>query len=221
MSKPVSAVVTALENERRYIAKELHDSVAQTTQQLSLQAGICRKLLAHGHLEMLQQELAALEQRVQLAAGQVRELIADLRPPHLEPESSLVEYVQYAIKIHQERGGPPVEFQPPLDTLCPELSQAQKLPLMRIVQEGLLNVHKHAGAKQVYLTLALTDEQLVLTIMDNGQGFDPVEVETRPIDRGGSGLVNMRVRAEALGGTLVITSSPTGTEIRLNLPVTD
>ena len=62
-------LLTALENERRYAARELHDGVAQTTLQLGLQAGICRKLLEHGKLEMLADELAQLETRIQMASG--------------------------------------------------------------------------------------------------------------------------------------------------------
>ncbi len=219
MSKPDSSILTALENERRYVAKELHDGVAQTTQQLSLQAGICRKLLERGNLAMLAQELTALEGRLQLVSGQVRELITDMRPPQLEPEAPLTEYVQYAINVHQERGGPPVEFQ--LADPLPELPLAQKLPLMRIIQEGLLNIHKHAKAGQVCLKLLMVEAQLVLTLTDNGLGFDPLEVNRRPTDRGGAGLANMRLRAKAMGATLTITSGNTGTEIRLSLPVKD
>jgi two-component system sensor histidine kinase DegS len=78
-------LLQALENERRYTARELHDGVAQTTLQLGLQAGICRKLLERGNLAMLNQELIELEARIQLASTQVRDLIADMRP-QLEPE---------------------------------------------------------------------------------------------------------------------------------------
>src|SRR5688572_29241532 len=108
MDDQATQLLDALEDERRYVARELHDSVAQTTLQLGLQAGICRKLLERGNLEMLGRELANLEERIQVASRQVREMISDMRPPLVEPEASLVDYLEHEIKIHQERGGPQV-----------------------------------------------------------------------------------------------------------------
>jgi len=77
----VSDALQMVENERRYVARELHDGVAQTTQQLILQASLCRKLLERRRLDMLAQELSGLEARAQHASNQVRELITDMRPP--------------------------------------------------------------------------------------------------------------------------------------------
>jgi two-component system sensor histidine kinase DegS len=212
------AALNALENERRYVARELHDGVAQTTLQLGLQAGICVKLLERGNLEMLAQELAALEARVQLASTQVREVIADMRPPQLEPDAPLKEYVQSAINSHVERGGAWLEFQNNLSDQ-PPLSPAQKLTLTRIVQEALLNIRKHAQAKTVRLSLAEDADNFYVIIADNGRGFDPAEVEAHPVDRGG-GLANLRARAETLGGTLIIARDASGqwTEVKVTLP---
>ncbi|HXV42252.1 MAG TPA: ATP-binding protein [Anaerolineae bacterium] len=212
------AALNALENERRFVARELHDGVAQTTLQLGLQAGICVKLLERGNLEMLAQELAALEARIQLASTQVREVIADMRPPQLEPDALLKEYVQFAINSHVERGGAWLEFQ---DNLAhqPPLSPAQKLTLTRIVQEALLNIRKHAQAKIVRLSLTEDADNFYVIIADNGRGFDPAEVEIHPADRGG-GLANLRARAETLGGSLVIARDASGqwTEVKVTLP---
>ncbi len=214
------SLLSALENERRYVARELHDGVAQTTLQLGLQAGICRKLLERGNLEMLAQELAALESRIQLASSQMRDIIADLRPPRLEPDAPLKEYLQAAITTHVERRGAPLELQLNLPGRPPQLSASQKLTLTRIVQEALLNIRKHAQAENIRLSLAEDRDNFYLLVADNGQGFDPAEVEARPVDRGGAGLTNLRVRAEALGGTLSIARDAGGewTEVKLTLP---
>jgi signal transduction histidine kinase len=213
------AALNALENERRYVARELHDGVAQTTLQLGLQVGICLKLLERGNLEMLAQELAALEARIQLASTQVREVIADMRPPQLEPDAPLKEYMQAAINTHVERDGAWLEFQDNL-TDQPPLSPAQKLTLTRIVQEALLNIRKHAQAKTARLSLAEDADNFYVIIADNGRGFDPAEVEARSDDRGGAGLANLRARAEALGGTLTIARDASGqwTEVKVTLP---
>jgi signal transduction histidine kinase len=213
-------LVNALENERRYVAKELHDGVAQTALQLGLQAGICRKLLERGNLDMLARELVELEAGVQLASTQIRHLIADMRPPQVEPEATLAEYIQHVVNIHRERGGPPVELQLETPASSPDFSPSQKLILARVVQEAMLNIRKHAQAKNVRLTLADEGDQFQLIIADNGQGFDLAEVQTRPVDRGGAGLANLRVRAEAMGGKLTIGRDDNRgwTEVKLTLP---
>jgi two-component system sensor histidine kinase DegS len=216
----IETALNVLENERRYVAKELHDGVAQTTLQLGLQAGICRKLLERGNLEMLGQELIALEGRLQLASAQVRDVIADMRPPRLEPEAPVSEYLQSAIKTHRDRGGAPVEVQVNLPDRPLRLSIVQKLTLTRIVQEALLNIRKHARAKHARLALDADPDSFYLVIADDGQGFDPAEVESLPVDRRGAGLANLRARAEALGGTLTIARDTAGewTEVKVTLP---
>ncbi len=214
----VESSIESLENERRYVARELHDGVAQTTLQLGLQAGICRKLLERGNLDMLANELTALETRVQLASSQVREVIAEMRPPRLEPDAPLKEYLQTAINTHVERGGAWLEFQDNLADESP-FSPVQKLTLTRIVQEILLNVRKHAQAGQVRLGLSENASYIFLTVADNGRGFESAEVEVRSVDRGGAGLANLRARARALGGKLTIVRGPggQGTEVKVSV----
>ncbi len=213
-------LVNALENERRYVARELHDGVAQTTLQLGLQAGICRKLLERGNLDMLARELVELEAGIQLVSTQVRHIIADMRPPQVGPEATLADYIQYVVNIHRERGGPPVELH--LETLAssPDFSLSQKLLLTRVIQEALLNIRKHAQAKNVRLTLTDNGDQFHVVIADNGKGFDLAEVQARPLDRGGAGLANLRTRAEAIGGMFTIRRDGSGgwTEVKLTLP---
>lgn len=219
MTAQLKILLETLENERRYVAKELHDGVAQTTLQLGLQASICRKLLERGNLSMLAQELVELEGHLQLASTQVRGLIAEMRPPQLESEAPLGEYIQQVISLHQERGTPPVAFRAASPPQLPCLSAEQKLTITRIIQEALLNIHKHAQAKHICLTLVGDEDHLVLTVADDGKGFDLAEVESRPVDRGGAGLSNLRARAQAIGGRLTITTAVgAGTEVKLRLP---
>ena len=216
----LEAMLNSLENERRYVARELHDGVAQTTLQLGFQAAICRKLLERGNFEMLAQELSALEARVQLASTQVREVIADLRPPRLEPDAPLKEYLQSASDTHWERKGESRDLQINMPDPLSQLYPAQKLALTRIVQEALLNIRKHAQAKNIRLSLTNDADNFYLLIADNGKGFDLAEVAGRPVDRGGAGLAQMRARAEAVGGMLTVGRDATGewTEVKVILP---
>lgn len=221
MTEPTIKLLRALEDERRYVAVELHDGVAQTTQQLSLQAGICRKLLEHNKLDMLTGELAQLETRCQVASRQLREMIAQMRPPKVEPEAGPNAYFQQVIDDHLEQGGAPVEYTYQWSTEeGPGLTGLQWLGLARIVQEALLNVRKHAQASKVKLKAGEDEHNFYLIIADDGEGFDLAAVKARTADKGGAGLANLQVRAEAIGGRLTIatdTGGP-GTEISVTWP---
>jgi len=209
-----------VENERRYIARELHDGVAQTAQQLILQASLCRKLLERRRLEMLADELADLETRAQHASNQVRELMADLRPPLTQPTAPFVEAIRAELDIHSARGGPPAEFELQTKEAVPNLSNALRLALTRILQEALLNARKHAAARKITVTLALDGRTLRLTVADDGQGFSTSELLARPPERGGAGLTSMRSRALALGGAFKIQTAPgQGTRIEASIPI--
>jgi signal transduction histidine kinase len=216
-------LLNALENERRFTANELHDGVAQTTLQLGLQAGICRKLMEHNQLDMLATELAQLEERVQVASNQVKALIQDLRPPVIDTDTpDLQQFIEYAIEVHHQRGGAPVTFLNKLDADI-MLSQPQMLGLMRIVQERLLLVRKYAQAGQVQITLWAEPDILYLRITDNGRKFDAVAVngQAGAKNGAGAGMVNLQTRTSAVGGTLNIAANPDGdgTKITVQLPL--
>jgi two-component system sensor histidine kinase DegS len=219
MPDSLDQLLIALENERRYVARELHDGVAQTTLQLGLQIGICAKLLERGKLEMLTGELAQLEERIRLVSQQIRDIINDMRPPLVAPESGLAEYLQQIIDTHTKRGGPPVVSHFNWSEPDLRLTELQTLTLARLVQEALLNIRKHAKADQVQLDFSAEAETLSLTIADNGQGFDIDEVGARPADQGGAGLANLRARAEAIGGSFALNRTAAGwTEVTVRLP---
>ena len=209
-------LLNTLENERRYVARELHDGVAQTTLQLGLQAGICRKLLDRGNLEMLADELAQLEERIQTASHQVREVIADMRRPQIESDSDLAEYIQRAIDTHLTRGGPPVDCECDFSGF-PPYSVQQKLALYRILQEALLNIRKHANAQNVNISMLSNDKDFTLVIADDGQGFNLAEVKARPLDKGGAGFANLEVRAQVVGGAVTVgpKANGKGTEVKI------
>ncbi|MCB0163595.1 MAG: hypothetical protein KDI79_05170 [Anaerolineae bacterium] len=214
MDTPSETLLNALENERRYVAKELHDGVAQTTLQLGLQAGICGKLLERGSFERLAAELNQLEERIQLASRQIREVISDMRPPAVEETAGLEVYIDALIEDHIHRGGPPVNFQFDWGETEANLSQAAKLTLTRVVQEALLNIRKHARAGQVWVNFSIDPHYACVTVTDDGQGVDLAQ------QKHGSGLENMKVRLEALGGSLSGVRPPagTGTQLIVRLP---
>ena len=102
----------------------------------------------------------------------------------------------------------------------PELSTTVALSIYRLVQEALTNIAKHAAASRVAVTVTREEEQLRVEVADNGQGFVPDVDTERPRRRSGIGLVSMRERAELLGGTLEIDTSPgQGTRLTARIPL--
>jgi two-component system sensor histidine kinase DegS len=209
-----------IENERFYVARELHDGVAQTTQQLILQAGLCRKLLERRRLETLAEELTTLEERAQHASQQIREFIADMQPPRAESDAPFVEWVRAEIDTHLARGGPPTEFELQTREPIPDLPDETRIAIIRVLQEALLNARKHAQARQMNVMLSLDDNILGLTVADDGQGFSPGELRARSADRGGAGLQVMRARTQALGGGFKVQTGPgQGTRVEASVPL--
>jgi signal transduction histidine kinase len=215
----VSGELHIVENERSYVARELHDGVAQTTQQIILQAGLCRKLLERRRLETLAEELATLETRAQHASQQVRDFIADMRHPRGEPDAPLIEWVRAEIDNHLTRGGPPTEFELETQQPIPTLANPARTALLRILQEALLNARKHAQARQMVVTLSFDGNNLHLTVKDDGKGFSPSELQIRYGDAGGAGLHAMRARTQALGGDFKVQTGPgRGTRVAASIP---
>lgn len=210
----------ALQQERRYLAKELHDGVAQTTLQLGLQIGICSKILEQGRYEMLETELTNLEERIQLASRQIREMISDMRPPLIEDDANLIDYLKASIEIHTQRGGPAVSFNVDRAKTDFRVSPIEKLALTQVVQEALLNIRKHADATEVKLAFWTKNDTTYLVITDNGRGIMVNGTGNHPKIKVGAGLENMKARLEALGGSLTIERNPegSGTQLIARLP---
>jgi signal transduction histidine kinase len=217
----VSSELQIVENERSYVARELHDGVAQTTQQLILQAGLCRKLLERRRLETLAEELDTLEARAQHASRQVREFITDMSPPRGEPSALFVEWVRAEIDTHLTRGGPPTDFEFLAQQPTPALPDATRIALLRILQEALLNARKHAQAQHMIVTMLFEGDTLRLTVKDDGRGFSPSELQVRPPEASSAGLQSMRARVQALGGEFRVQTGPDqGTNVEATIPIT-
>jgi len=208
--------ITIAENERRFIAQELHDHAAQTLLQINMQASICKKFLEMGQTDDTLTELNALEEQIRTASRQVRELIADLRPPRSD-DGDFPSMLHDLIETHHQRGGSPVHLSAPEHI---PLFGAERLALSRIIQEILLNIRKHAQATAVEMTIAINANRLQLTVTDDGVGFDDALIPNPLADKGGAGMVNMHIRAEAIGGEFDVKSKiGHGTMMQVTFPL--
>lgn len=204
----------AVLEERYRLSREIHDGLAQTLSSLGWHLDHLRTLLAKGHLDILEKELVAGRHMVREAYMEVREAIDGLRLQS-EHDEGLVTALQECLIDFEDRTDIKTALEIETDPVV--LSRETELQLLRIVQEALTNVRKHAHARHVWVRLHSQEDngQLTLTIADDGQGFDPA----LPRGRKHLGLSTMRERAQSRGGDISIVTGPKqGTRITVTLP---
>ena len=204
---------SAVIEERFRLSREMHDGVAQTLGYLGMQAERLEQLVERGDTTLLPQELKELRRVIADAYLDVRETIDGLRLTVDQP-GGFVGALQTHAEDFTRRTGLPVDCSC-VDT-PPNLPPDVALHLLRITQEALTNVRRHAGAHHVWVSLARENGSLELTVSDDGQGFDPGS----PLDRQHVGLSSMRERVRSLDGQLTLATSPgQGTRITARVPL--
>jgi two-component system sensor histidine kinase UhpB len=194
-----------LEDERKRIARELHDEVGQTLTGVMLQVeGLAAKIP-----EELREQLDELRETARGGTEDVRRIARQLRPEALE-DLGLQSALSALATAFGEQAG--INVRRNLEPAVP-LSDEQELVVYRVAQEALTNVARHAEATQVELRLAHRREEAVLTVRDDGRGIHPGAL---PSSRG---IRGMRERAMLIGAQLEIdTTRGRGTEIKLSIP---
>jgi signal transduction histidine kinase len=190
----------AVMEERGRLARELHDSVTQSLYSLTLLAGGGQRLARAGKLENVEKYLADLGEIAQQALKEMRLLVYQLRPTVLEQEG-LVGALQQRLEAVEGRSSISTRLliDEPLDLPAPV-----EEGLYRIAQEALNNTLKHSLANLVSIRIEVTKGWVILEVNDDGKGFDDQTIG----NNGGLGLVSMKERAEALGGSLTVLSKP-------------
>ncbi|MHB9145141.1 MAG: sensor histidine kinase [Symbiobacteriia bacterium] len=206
------AIIKAQEEERRRVAREIHDGPAQLLANVVLRIDVCQRL-ADTDLKRLKDELHQLKDLVRMSLQDVRKVIFDLRPMALD-DLGLVPALRSYLKDYQERSG-----------VIPELtvqgeerrfSQAFEVALFRLVQEALNNVWKHAQAKTASVVVEFHGDSLRVLVRDDGVGFD---LERARAEGSRFGLISMRERAELLQGKLQVdTAVGQGTRVSFHIP---
>ncbi|MDO8673823.1 MAG: sensor histidine kinase [Dehalococcoidia bacterium] len=209
-------IITAQENERKRVARELHDEMGQTL--TGLATGLEAVMIAiDKDPRTARSQLGRLQEFAQLAVADVHRLINDLRPALLD-DLGLASALRWYANLASEQGG----FAIQVDTsrcdrrLPPHLETI----LFRIAQEALTNVVRHAGAKSLEIKLSC-DSDVILEVMDDGRGFDVQAKLDQSEGREAVGLLGMRERALLAGGMLDLISRPGGgCRIIASLPIT-
>jgi signal transduction histidine kinase len=201
-------LLDAQENERRAIARELHDELGQALQALKINLQTARRFPQESE-HCLQDSIGIVDRTLQ----QVRNLSVDLRPSLLD-DLGLVAALEWYVERQAQRVGfvgrfvaDPPEFRanPTIETVC-----------FRVVQEALTNIARHAQAQQVWVELRQHGGEVDLFVRDDGVGFDVRTAQEQAAQGASFGLLGMRERVELAGGHIEISSTPAhGTEVRV------
>jgi len=197
------------EEQRRALAREVHDDIGSTLTALKFELARLAKGLADA--SACAPSIAAMQELLAHAAAASHRIQHNLRPPVLD--AGLVEALRWLARGFAERTGVAVHFEANRDEmpLAPEQAEA----LYRMGQEALANVSKHAQARKVSLQLFAADDGVTLEIADDGAGFDPQMLATSP----GFGLRGLVERARGLGGWAEVAATPgRGTTVMFSLP---
>lgn len=198
--------------ERQRLARELHDAVTQTLFSASLIAEVLPRIWERDPQEGIRR-LAELRQLTRGALAEMRTLLLELRPAALV-DTEMTDLLHQLAESITGRARVPVSVE--AEHTCP-LPPRVKVALYRIAQEALNNIAKHAVAGQATIGLSCTDDEVILSIRDNGRGFDPNDTSPENL-----GLGIMYERAAAIGAALKIESEPgKGTQLTVIWPIAE
>ncbi|HKZ50162.1 MAG TPA: GAF domain-containing sensor histidine kinase, partial [Dehalococcoidia bacterium] len=208
------AEALAVLQERERVAREVHDGLAQTLGYLNVQMGIVGRLLASEELPKAREELEEMTRVTREAYQDLRQAIVDLRAPLPSTGGLRRTLREYAERFSHQTGILcHFEGHRGLPAILPPTAEVQ---LIRIVQEALTNVRKHAPGSEVWLSVEASERAVRVAIKDDGPGFD-VEAALRGSQLG---LKTMKERAQSIGGALRIDSRPgVGTTLEVTVPL--
>ncbi|MBV9893157.1 MAG: GAF domain-containing protein [Chloroflexi bacterium] len=210
----------AITEERERIAREMHDSLAQVLGYVNTKAQAVEELLGRNEVERACQQVRQLGEAARAAYADVREGILALRTS-LSPHRGLLEALTEYVERWREQSGVAAELVvEPAGGRLDALQPAAELQLLRIVQEALANVRKHANASRVAVRLVETPTAVEAVVEDDGRGFDIQRARSGVADAAPHfGLATMRERAESIGGTLeIVSATGTGTLVLVRIP---
>ena len=209
-------LIAVEDDVRKRLARELHDGPTQ------LLAVLISHINFIGSVQVLEPdkvpgELASLLPVAEKALRQLRTLLFDLRPVILETQG-LVPALQQYVERQQEMDD--LNYSLQIDGFAGRLASPAERAVFSIVQEAVGNVRKHALAENVWISVAERDGELRVVVRDDGVGFDVEQLNVEYDQRGSLGMLNMRERADSMGGTLSLQSEPgAGSTISLVAPL--
>lgn len=209
-------VLRVQDEERRKVARDLHDSTGQTLSALKISVALLQRKL--GHDQRMDEELSEITRLADEALQEIRTTSYLLHPPLLD-EAGFASAARWYVEGFSRRSG--VKVQMDFTPDAARLPAPVEIVLFRVLQESLTNVHRHSGAPQVDIRFRLDAEAGILEVRDYGRGM-PKRLMTRlgtPVRDCGVGLAGMRERLSELRGGLEIELADPGTRLRAIVPL--
>lgn len=214
-----SQILDVQENERKSIARELHDSIGQSLAAIKFKLEHVINQLHETRIEAAKNSLEALIPLVLNASKEVRQIHTDLRPSVLD-DLGIVSTISWFCREFEQLY-PNIQVDRESNIEEGEIPESLKVVIFRILQEAMNNAAKYGNPNLLRISLKKEDSQLTLTVQDNGLGFDPERVQIRRSLTGGFGITSMKERAENSGGSFSIESQKgLGTIIQTTWSVT-
>lgn len=209
------SIIKAQEEERKRVAREIHDGPAQSMANIVMRAEFCLKLLDMSP-EKVRDELISLQNIVRISLMDVRKIIFDLRPMVLD-DLGLVPAIKRYLSNYKDQYGLQVEFL--FFGQQTRLDSSVEVALFRIIQEIVSNIHKHACANNSVVKIEILHNRINIQVRDDGKGFDMDKVMANK-EREGYGLIGMRERVQLLNGEMnIITAPGKGTSFSISVPL--
>lgn len=207
----------AVLEERTRLAREIHDTLAQQLTGIVLQLEAAQTLIDRGS-DRARSSVTLAHELARSALQEARRSVWNLRPAPLAA-TGLVAALEREVRSLEERTGISVRFRTRSVPRHLSLSPTAEVALLRIVQEALANVSRHSGASRVDVRMRSAGRELLVSVRDDGAGFDP---SAAPARDDCFGLQGMRERIRLAGGSLVVASAPgKGTEVTARIPYTE
>lgn len=212
------ALLNSVEAERQRIARDLHDSTTQNLTALVHKSELCTKLLDSDPVRC-RLELFSISNTLRDIIQDMRNMIYNLRPMAFDDigfDAALQQTLDQFSQIHNLQ----CHFHTVNESY--DMNRVVQITLLRVIQEACNNTVKYADATQIDVTISYLDHHVILSINDNGKGFDPIQIskQSKP-DHSGFGLSMMRERVYLLSGNITIDSKPgEGCSIIVDVPIT-
>jgi signal transduction histidine kinase len=203
------------DEERRRLARELHDSAGQLLAAIAMNIAVVQSEIRKINPE-LAKRVDENEALVEQLSREIRTISHLLHPPLLD-EVGLSSALQWYVEGFAERSGLAATLE--LTEKLERFSPAIEIAVFRAVQECLTNVHRHSGSRVCSVKVFHDSDQLVVEVRDDGKGIPRDKRLSLASSGGGVGLRGMQERIRQLGGTLIISSSEKGTTVRVTLPI--
>lgn len=204
-------IISAQEDERKRISREIHDGPAQMMANIFLRSELVERAIREQTVDEALKEIQSIRKMIRSSLREVRRIIYDLRPMALD-DLGLIPTIKKYVMNTEDYNGVKIQFQAIGEEK--RLAQEYEVTLFRLMQESLQNAIKHGQGTIIIVKLEINKESLSLMIKDNGKGFDPTLKKDKSF-----GLIGMKERVEMLKGKLDIHSEKgKGTNIYINIP---